>query len=122
MKLTTTTFVSVDGVMQGIRGPDEDRSGAFERGGWTTPLWDQEGRAGGAGSGTLIRWLLDNDLVDEINLFLFPVVVGQGTPLFPDTGPDLALELVESQATPNGVTSRSTGAPGARSTERPRPT
>ena len=187
MKLTTTTFVSVDGVMQGIGSPDEDRSGGFTRGGWATPLFDKEtatfvnqvyqradaflfGRrtyeifAGswGAmadpgdnpiavalntrpkyvasttltdlrwadttvlssevaaavgelrakpgrelqvhGSGTLIRWLLDNDLVDEINLLTFPVVVGQGTRLFPDTGPDRALELVESRATPRGVT------------------
>ena len=32
------------------------------------------------------------------------VVVGQGTRLFPDTGPDRALELVESRATPRGVT------------------
>ena len=56
------------------------------------------------GSGALVRWLLDNDLVDEINLFVFPVVVGQGTRLFPDTGPDTALELVESRATPSGVT------------------
>jgi hypothetical protein len=32
------------------------------------------------------------------------VVVGQGTRLFPDTGPDMALELVDSRATPIGVT------------------
>jgi dihydrofolate reductase len=187
MKLTTTTFVSVDGVMQGIGGPDEDPSGGFERGGWTTPLFDNEtatfvsdvyqradaflfGRrtyeifAGSwgvmpdpsinpiaealntqpkyvasttltnplwanttvlsrdvaaavgelkakpgrelqvHGSRTLIRWLLDNDLVDEMNLLTFPVVVGQGTRLFPDTGRDRALELVESRATTIGVT------------------
>ena len=42
MKLITTTFVSVDGVMQGIGAPDEDRSGGFERGGWTTPDYDHE--------------------------------------------------------------------------------
>ena len=56
------------------------------------------------GSGTLVRWLLDNRLVDEITLLTYPVVVGQGTRLFPDTGPDTALELVESRATPGGVT------------------
>ncbi|MEU7004984.1 dihydrofolate reductase family protein [Nonomuraea sp. NPDC046570] len=187
MKLTTTTFVSVDGVMQGVGGPDEDRSGGFERGGWIVPHFDNEtatfvnqvyrradaflfgrrtyeifagswgamadpggnpiavalntlpkyvasttltdprwantsvlssevaaavgelrAKPGGElqvhGSRTLIRWLLDNDLVDEITLFIFPVVVGQGTRLFPDTGPDTALELVESRATPSGVT------------------
>jgi dihydrofolate reductase len=187
MKLTATTFVSVDGVMQGIGAPDEDRSGGFQRGGWTTPLWDSEsatvlkqiyarsdaflfgrrtyeifagswgvmadpranpiglalntqpkyvasttltdprwadttilsGEVAAAvralkakpgrelqvhGSGVLLRWLLDNDLVDELNLFIFPVVVGQGTRLFPDTGRDMALELLESRSTPRGVT------------------
>ena len=56
------------------------------------------------GSGALFRWLLDNGLVDEMTLFTFPVVVGQGTRLFAATGPDAALELVESRATSSGVT------------------
>ena len=56
------------------------------------------------GSGTLIRWLLENDLVDEMTLLIVPVVLGQGTRLFPDTGPDMALDLVESRADSKGVT------------------
>jgi dihydrofolate reductase len=185
MKLTTTTHVSVDGVMQGLGGPDEDRRGGFERGGWAPPLFDDEAatfldevyqradaflfgrrtyeifagywgvmadsgnaiaaalntrpkyvasttltdpqwadttvlsgdvaaaigelkaKRGGElqvhGSGALVRWLLDNQLVDEITLLVYPVVVGQGTRLFPDTGPDAALDLVDSRSTPSGV-------------------
>jgi dihydrofolate reductase len=190
MKLTTITNVSVDGVMQGLGGPDEDRRGGFERGGWAPPLFDDEattflsqvyqradaflfGRrtyeifaaswgtgSWGAdqgnnpisvalntkpkyvasatlsdprwadtavlsgdvaaaigelkakpagelqvhGSGSLVRWLFDNQLADEIILLTYPLVVGHGTRLFPDTGPDTALELVDSRATPSGVT------------------
>ncbi|PSL04654.1 dihydrofolate reductase [Haloactinopolyspora alba] len=187
MKLTVTTFVSVDGVMQGPGGPDEDRTGGFERGGWLVPYFDEvtgqfmdatfrkvdafllgrrtyeifagswgemadpgdnpvavtlntlpkyvpsttmkdpqwanstvlsgdvaaavrelKARPGRElqvhGSGTLVRWLLDNDLVDELNVIVFPVIVGDGTRLFPAKGLDTALELVESQATPKGVT------------------
>ncbi len=186
MKLTTTTHVSLDGVMQGLGGADEDRRGGFERGGWALPLFDNEAatfldqvyqradaflfgrrtyeifagywgvmdpsenaiaealntrpkyvasttltdprwadttvlsgdvaaavgelkaKPGGElqvhGSGALIRWLLDNQLVDEMNLFVCPVILGQGTRLFPDAGPDVALDLVESRSTPKGVT------------------
>jgi dihydrofolate reductase len=39
-----------------------------------------------------------------MTLLIYPVVVGQGTRLFPATGPDIALELVESRSTPSGVT------------------
>lgn len=56
------------------------------------------------GSGRLVRWLLEHDLVDEMNLLICPVVVGQGTRLFPSTGPDMALDLVQSQAFPKGIT------------------
>jgi dihydrofolate reductase len=56
------------------------------------------------GSGALIRWLLDNDLVDELALLIVPVVLGQGARLFPDAGPDIALDLVESRADSKGVT------------------
>jgi len=190
MKLTTITHVTVDGVMQGLGAPDEDRSGGFERGGWAIPLFETEAatfldqvferadaflfgrrtyeifarswgtgswganhgnnpisvalntmpkyvasttltdpqwagttilsgdvaaavgelkaKRGGElqvhGSGNLVRWLLDNQLVDEITLLTYPVVVGQGARLFPDTGPDAALDLVDSQSTPKGIT------------------
>ncbi len=188
MKLTSTTQVSLAGVMQGPGGPDEDRGGGFERGGWarrpkplsdnevvtfieqiyqradaflfgrrtyelfagywgvraeanpiaaalntrakyvasttlTDPQWadttvlsgdvaaairDLKAKPGGElqvhGSGALVRWLLDNDLVDEMNLLIVPVVVGEGTRLFPGTGPDMALDLLDSRAFPRGVT------------------
>jgi dihydrofolate reductase len=187
MRLTVTTNVSVDGVMQGLGGAEEDRRGGFERGGWAMPHLDSEGEAylvdvyqrataflfgrrtyeifagswgsipemsaspiGAAlnsrpkyvvstsltdpqwagtevlsgdvasavgdlkaqpdgellvpGSGVLVRSLLADDLVDQLDLAIYPVVVGQGTRLFPDTGPDIALELVASHSTPSGIT------------------
>ena len=56
------------------------------------------------GSGTLTQWLLEHDLIDEMNLLIIPIVVGQGARLFADNGPDLALDLIESRAFPKGIT------------------
>ncbi|WP_419999155.1 dihydrofolate reductase family protein [Streptomyces boninensis] len=66
------------------------------------------------GSGTLIRWLLSHRMVDQIVLLTYPVVVGQGTRLFPAAGPDLGLKLIDVQSTPKGLTIqtyRTTGRP-----------
>jgi dihydrofolate reductase len=56
------------------------------------------------GSGELIRWLLVKNFVDEIQLLIVPVVLGQGARLFPHDGPDIALDLVESRVDAKGVT------------------
>jgi dihydrofolate reductase len=56
------------------------------------------------GSGALIRSLLEDELVDEMTLLVVPVVLGQGTRLFPDAGPDIALEMVDSRVDSKGVT------------------
>ena len=56
------------------------------------------------GSGELLRWLLERDLVDELNLQIYPVVVGAGRRVFPERGQTHDLALVESRSTPSGVT------------------
>jgi dihydrofolate reductase len=56
------------------------------------------------GSGELLRWLLERDLVDELYLQIHPVVVGDGKRLFPEHGQTHGLTLVDSRSTPSGVT------------------
>lgn len=185
MKLISTTMLSLDGVYQGPGGPDEDRRGGFERGGWAmgtepdeemarflvamferadalllgrrtweiwepywplhdsgegfshainvlpkyvpsttleNPSWQNTHVLSGDveaairelkakpgrelqvhGSGELLRWLLDRGLVDELNLRIVPVVVGDGLRLFPEHGGMRRLTLIDSRATPSGV-------------------
>jgi len=183
MKLTASMMLTLDGVYQGPGGPDEDRRGGFERGGWTASHADQQmgpflvelfGRADALllgrktweiwepywpnhdddsfghtinvlpkyvpsttlkdptwqnthvidgdveaairelkatpgrelqvhGSGVLLRWLLERDLVDELNLRISPVIVGDGLRLFPEHGQTHDLELVDSWSTSSGV-------------------
>lgn len=80
------------------------------RGDLATAIRELKARPGGElqvhGSGALIRWLLEYDLVDEMTLIVVPVIVGQGARLFPEAGPDVALDLLESRVDSKGVTTQ----------------
>jgi dihydrofolate reductase len=56
-----------------------------------------------SGSGTLVRAMLADGLVDELHLFVYPLAHGIGQRLFSDGGPDIKLALAGSEAYSNGV-------------------
>ena len=55
------------------------------------------------GSGTLVRSLLRENLLDELNLMVHPIVLGRGKRLFEEGGAQKALELVDSKTFSTGV-------------------
>jgi dihydrofolate reductase len=56
-----------------------------------------------SGSGSLVRSLLKDGLIDELRLMVHPVVVGNGKRLFEEGGEQIALELVDSKTFSTGV-------------------
>jgi dihydrofolate reductase len=56
-----------------------------------------------SGSGTLVRAMLADGLVDELHLFVYPLTRGSGPRLFPETAAPAKLELADSRAYENGV-------------------
>lgn len=75
-----------------------------------------KGTSGGellvVGSVALARWLLENELVDELNLVQFPVIVGQGEAFLPRQGRDFALQLRDTRVFPSGIVSLTYGVGG----------
>jgi dihydrofolate reductase len=56
-----------------------------------------------SGSGTLVRAMLDDGLVDELHLFVYPVTLGEGMRLFDTKANERRLSLVASDTYDNGV-------------------
>jgi dihydrofolate reductase len=69
-----------------------------------TALKERNGKnIGMTGSGTLVRWLLREGLLDELHLFVFPVVLGSGKHLFDGEKDRLPLKLISSETYGNSV-------------------
>ena len=56
-----------------------------------------------SGSGTLVRAMLEDGLVDELHLFVFPLTRGSGPRLFPDGAEPKKFSLARTESYPNGV-------------------
>ena len=59
---------------------------------------EQDGNIVVHGSAQLVQTLLEHDLVDELRLMVFPVVLGAGKRLFGDTSDKRAMRLVDTRA------------------------
>jgi dihydrofolate reductase len=182
-KILVNTFLSLDGVMQAPGGPEEDRGGGFELGGWSVNYWDdlmgkQMGETMGKpfdlllgrktydifaaywpnatddqgaaplnkatkyvvtttleradwqpsqlikgdvvpqlqrlkeqdgpefqvhGSSNLIQTLIKHELIDQYNVWIFPVLLGRGKRLFGEGAIPGGLRLVDSKTSTTGV-------------------
>jgi dihydrofolate reductase len=69
-QLTVIEFLTLDGVMQGLGSPDEDRDGGFEYGGWGAPYQDEAlARAGIEGQRTTSAYLFGRRTYEKMAAF-----------------------------------------------------
>jgi dihydrofolate reductase len=72
---------------------------------------DVEGGILVAGSRTLVHGLLEHDLVDELRLMVFPVILGSGRRIFPETPDKKVFELIDTRTYSSGVAVHAYGRP-----------
>jgi dihydrofolate reductase len=69
-KLVVIEFVTLDGVMQGLGSPDEDRDGGFEHGGWSAPYFDEvQGAAAVEGLASTTAYLFGRRTYEKMAAF-----------------------------------------------------
>ena len=66
-------------------------------------LKDRTNRIYVSGSGTLVRGMLGDGVVDELHLFVYPIALGSGERLFTDNESSMKLSLIGSDIYENGV-------------------
>jgi dihydrofolate reductase len=130
--------VAYEGISQGMRGSDHPFAAILNpapkvvfSSTLTTADWENTVIASGdtaeeverirsGGDGYVIVWggvglwrsLAALDLLDEIQISLFPYIAGEGTRLFDDVPPEYGLELVSTSASPNGIVELAYRRPG----------
>jgi len=93
----------VSGTLQDAPWNNSEILGAYDAGRIQQLKDDTDGTIYISGSGTLVRGLLDDGLLDELHLFVYPVALGSGEKLFLDSGDQTKLALNGTDAYANGV-------------------
>ena len=99
----TTKYV-VSGTLQEATWRNSESVGPYDPDAIRRLKDDVDGDLYVSGSGTLVRAMLADGLVDELHLFVFPLTRGAGPRLFPEDGVTGKFELARTDAYDNGVT------------------
>jgi dihydrofolate reductase len=92
----------VSGTLQGAPWNNSTILGAYD----ADAIRDLKEKANGiyvSGSGTLVRGMLDDGLIDELHLFVYPIALGSGERLFTESDSKNKLTLLQTDAYDNGV-------------------
>jgi dihydrofolate reductase len=98
----TTKYV-VSGTLTEATWRNSEVVGAYDAGALRRLKDELDGDLYVSGSITLVRAMLADGLVDELDLFVYPLTRGEGLRLFPDGAPPVKLTLAAGETYANGV-------------------